>query len=133
MRSTTLMVRLAAHAVLLAFVGLAIVAFGCTGAQASPNTLAVTAHVSTSQFSAAADTAAVDTVISPVSTACVPGRDDVRLERDAVAPTPAHLQHSPKNANAGLADLAWTNPGAVHLLGRIPASLTHLDLGIVRT
>ncbi|POH71589.1 hypothetical protein [Arthrobacter glacialis] len=132
MRSNSFTVRLAAHAVLLAFAGMLLVAFGCSGAQASAGMQVATASVSAAQFSPATETS-VEARIAPVSTACIPGRDKVRLERDTLPPSPAQLQPKQNDADAGLSGRAWENSGAVALLGRMPASLTHLDLGIVRT
>ncbi|POH74728.1 hypothetical protein [Arthrobacter glacialis] len=132
MRSSSFTVRLAAHAVLLAFAGMLLVAFGCSGAQASAGMQVATASVSAAQFSPAIETS-VESLIAPVSTACIPGRDKVRLDRDTLPPTPAQLQPKQNDADAGLSRRARENSGAVALLGRIPASLTHLDLGIVRT
>ncbi|MHA7271270.1 hypothetical protein [Arthrobacter sp. HLT1-20] len=147
MRSTVSMLRLTTHAILLAFAGLLLVAFGCSGAQAQAGMQATAthaptahvsaahvsaAHVSAAQFSPATDVS-VAALTAPVSTACVPGRDKVRLERDALPPVPAHLQPAQQDTDAGLAERTKANSGAAQLLGRTPASLTHLDLGIVRT
>ncbi|MEO6529699.1 MAG: hypothetical protein ABI563_05495 [Specibacter sp.] len=129
MRSTAPMLRLTAQAVLLAFAGLLLVTLGCGGAQAATAAQASATHVYTAQFSPAA----LDNVVAPASPACIPGRDKVRLERDALPPTPAQLQPTRNDAGAGFAERAGTHSGAAPLLGRIPASLTHLDLGIVRT
>lgn len=131
------MFRLTTHAILLAFAGMLLVAFGCSGAQAQAGMQATaahapTAHVSAAQFSPSTDVS-LAVLTAPVSTACVPGRDKVRLERDAVPPVPAHLQPAQQDTSAGLAERTKANGGAAQVLGRTPASLTHLDLGIVRT
>lgn len=126
------MFRLTTHAVLLAFAGMLLVAFGCSGTQARAGMQATTAHVSATQFSPATDVS-LAALTAPVSTECVPGRDKVRLEREALPPTLAHLHPAQQDTDAGLSERTTANVGAAQLLGRIPASLTHLDLGIVRT
>jgi len=66
-------------------------------------------------------------------TTCNPGRKKVRLESSAVLPSPAHLQHAPESGCRLLPRTRVPGSEDVRLSGRIPASLTHLDLGIVRT
>lgn len=160
MRSTSSFIRLAAHGLLLAFAAFVLVTVGCTGANASTGAQtapgARAASASSQPLTVATPTAgqqalpvATDqqaTVQEPpglatsgletsgqVLTACVPGRDKARVESNAVAPTVAHLQDSPGNCSSGLPDRARADTAAAQLSDRIPAALTHLDLGIVRT
>ncbi len=117
------MPRIAAHVILLAFTAAMLLDFGCTGVQASPDPETVPVIA----VSSAADAA------SPALPACIPGRDKVRLECHAMAPTPAQLQHSPASTGMELFSQIRTVKSTGQLAGRIPAALTHLDLGIVRT
>lgn len=154
MRSTSSFIRVAAHALLLALAAFLLVTIGCTGANATPaaqdspgtqgasamsQPLAATTPAAVQQ---SADLAATHITGQQATgletarqalTACVPGRDKARVESNAVAPTPAHLQDSPGNANSSLPDRARANTVSAQLSDRIPAALTHLDLGIVRT
>ncbi len=66
-------------------------------------------------------------------TTCIPGRKKVRLESAAVVPSYALLQHAPESGGRFLPHAQVAGSDGVRPSGRIPASLTHLDLGIVRT
>lgn len=122
--------RVAAHALILAFAAFMLLAIGCTGAQASPN--GQVASISASAFQDALANTSAD-IYSQVLTTCNPGRDKVRVECNAVAPTQAQLQHSPENDGVGLFTPVRAETTTDQLSGRTPAALTHLDLGIVRT
>lgn len=132
MRSTSPTFRLLTHALLLAFAAFALVVIGCTGAQASPATLASPTAQSSAVQSATAQSSAVQSAVQG-SPKCVPGRDKAKVERNAVAPNPAHLQPSPANPDSALPVRAWADASVLQFSSRDPASLTHLDLGIVRT
>lgn len=123
MRSTSPTFRLLTHALLLAFAAFALVVIGCTGAQASPATLA----------SPTAQSSAVQSATAQKSPKCVPGRDKAKVERNAVAPNPAHLQPPPANPDSALPGRARADASVLLFSSRDPAALTHLDLGIVRT
>ncbi|ALE91423.1 hypothetical protein AOC05_02095 [Arthrobacter alpinus] len=132
MRGTSPSFRLLTHALLLAFAAFALVVIGCTGAQASPATVtSPTARSSTVQ-SATAQSSAVQST-APGSPKCVPGRDKAKVERNTVAPNPAHLQPSPANPDSARPDRARADTSVLQFSSRDPAALTHLDLGIVRT
>lgn len=145
MRSTSSFIRVAAHGLLLAFAAFLLVTVGCTGANASPGAQENPGTQGASAVSqpdagttpaagqATGQQAARLETSGQVLTACVPGRDKARVESNAVAPTLAHLQDSPGDAGSGLPDRARANTASAQLSDRIPAALTHLDLGIVRT
>ena len=144
--------RLGAQALILAFAAFMLMAIGCTGAPVSPN--GQVASISASPFSkivlgstpsgsapalgsaAALDRSAVDITADAAGHAlptCIPGRNKVRVERNAAPPSQAHLQHTPANGCTGLFAAVRTETGADQFSGRTPAAWTHLDLGIVRT
>ncbi|MFQ4147694.1 hypothetical protein AAGW05_03195 [Arthrobacter sp. LAPM80] len=145
MRSSRQSLRFTVRTVLLTFTAFVLMAIGLTGAPASPGTQTTTALASAVQAAkphapqmqaaqgARPLTASVVETTGQRSTECVPGRNKVRVERDAVSPTQAHLQHSPGSSGAGLLCGARADTSAAGQSGRIPAALTHLDLGIVRT
>lgn len=66
-------------------------------------------------------------------TACHPGRDRVRLERNSMAPGQGLFQPGPELSGSALSRMTHPDFDSLQLAGRIPAALTHLDLGIVRT
>ncbi len=70
---------------------------------------------------------------SQEQTTCIPGRKKVRLESAAALPSYALLQHAPEPGQLPLPRTHVPGHEDARLSGRIPASLTHLDLGIVRT
>ena len=148
MHSIGTLPRMVVHALLLALATAMLLAFGCTAVQATPkgpsSTSAATPWDSTSAAAPWDSTSAITGPVTatsvttaepagPVSTACVPGRDTVRLERNAVAPTAAQLQHSPASAGTAFFARVLSVTATEPLSGRIPAAPTHLDLGIVRT
>ncbi|MDJ0317296.1 MULTISPECIES: hypothetical protein [Arthrobacter] len=146
------------HAVLLALTGLMLVIVGCTGAQASSgnpaasgstyeltstaldiHAVAVPVLAVTTGLSLPSTAQLPNTVLSPGTdarpawTTCVPGRDKVRLEQNALTPVSAHLQRPPSALESDLLTPARADGGADQFADRVPAALTHLDLGIVRT
>ncbi len=148
MHSIGTLPRMVVHALLLALATAMLLAFGCTAVQTTPkgpsstslavpldSTSAAVPWDSTSAITGPVNATSVTTAepAGPVSTACVPGRDTVRLERNAVAPTAAQLQHSPASAGTAFFARVLSVTATEPLSGRIPAAPTHLDLGIVRT
>ena len=157
MHSIGTLPRMVVHALLLALATAMLLAFGCTAVQATPkgpsatslaapwdstsaaapvdSTSATAPWDSTSAITGPVTATSVTTAepAGPVSTACVPGRDTVRLERNAVALTAAQLQHSPASAGTAFFARVLSVTATEPLSGRIPAAPTHLDLGIVRT
>lgn len=131
MQGTAALLRAGVHALVLALALVMLVTLGCTGAQAAPVSLP---GATVAQQSAApqAETVIVATA-GQVQTTCMPGRGKSRVEGDAVVPNPVHLQPSPGSAVAALPRDQHAGMGAAMLDGRIPASPSHLDLGIVRT
>ena len=128
--------RLGAQALILAFAAFMLVAIGCTGAHAFPTEQATSISASPALPGSGADTFAADTFADAVGHAppsCIPGRNKVRVERNAVPPSQAHLHHPPASGCTGLFASARAEGTADQFSGRTPAALTHLDLGIVRT
>ncbi|MDO5751951.1 hypothetical protein [Arthrobacter sp.] len=123
--------RLGAQAIILAFVAFMLVAIGCTGSHASPNEQAASISASPAFNSSGAGTFA--DAVGHALPSCIPGRNKVRVERNAVPPSQAHLHHSPVSGCTGLFAPARAEGTADQFSGRTPTALTHLDLGIVRT
>lgn len=136
MRNMALSLRFLTRSLLLTFTAFALILTGGISAQAAPLD-PVTHHQATVQLAPLPQSTAPASnalkSVNTVLTACVPGRDKTRVESNAVTPSPAHLRHTPANANSGFADRAQTDIAGAQLPGRIPSALTHLDLGIVRT
>ncbi|WP_157884004.1 hypothetical protein [Arthrobacter alpinus] len=131
MRSMAFFLRFLTRSLLLTIAAFALIVTGGISAQAAALD-PVTVQQSTLGQSTGQASTALESV-STVLTGCVPGRDKTRVECNAVTPSPAHLRHTPANANTGFAGRTQTDIFGALLFGRIPSSLTHLDLGIVRT
>ena len=135
MRSTSALLSGGARLLILAMTSMVLVVLGCTGAQAAAET-SLPSMSSPAQLGPVSEHVVLDAVSfdapAPNQTACSPGRDTVQLEHNALVPTNALLQHSPSSSRAALPHL-HPDLAAERQSGRIPAALTHLDLGIVRT
>ncbi|AIY03450.1 hypothetical protein ART_3851 [Arthrobacter sp. PAMC 25486] len=136
MQSTNALLRVGTRLLILALTSFVLVALGCTGAQAFPET-ALPSVSSSAELQPAALQMTLDVLSLDTSekeqTSCIPGRDKVRVEHNAIVPTLALLQHSPGSNGATLPRNMPRQLGAAQRAGRIPDALTHLDLGIVRT
>lgn len=136
MHCTSALLRVGARLLVLALTSFVLVALGCTGAQAFPETASPSvssqARLQPAPVQAPQDVASPDTSEQEQIT-CIPGRDKARVEHNAIVPTIALFQHSPGANGATLPRNVPRPLGAEQLAGRIPAALTHLDLSIVRT
>lgn len=140
MQGTAALVRAGARALVLALASLMLVVLGCTGAQASSASLpaasaavASVAQLAAPQAAGSGPETALVATAGHVQTTCMPGRGKSRVESNAVLPNPVHQQSSSGSAVAPLPRGQHAAVGAAVLDGRIPASPSHLDLGIVRT
>lgn len=137
MQNSSAGLRMAARLLVLALSSFVLVVMGCTGAQAIPDTpapatLSVLAPAAQMPPDAAADARSVPSAGQEL-TACHPGRDRVRLERNSMAPGQGLFQPGPELSGSALSRMTHPDFDSLQLAGRIPAALTHLDLGIVRT
>lgn len=120
-----------AQVVVVALIALVLVVAGCTVAQSS----ATAGSLSPAAVSQATPQA---TVLNEVTAAqrllaCIPGRDKTRAETNALSPASAALLHCPAGTWVQTAVLFGAERNPSQRAGRIPAALTHLDLGILRT
>ncbi|MFB9166519.1 hypothetical protein [Arthrobacter psychrochitiniphilus] len=125
-------------ALLLALGSMTLVVIGCTGAQASPGMQTIAVSPAAEQQITAATTAALNTrgilnTLNQLSPECKPGHKKVRLESHAVSPNLVQLQSPRGSFGSPLPHRLLVDGAAQQFLGRIPAALSHLDLGIVRT
>lgn len=127
--------RFTAHALILAFVALTLVVIGCNGAQASAaQQVAITVSATTPASAPASNAVALKKATAQKENpACAPSGSSARVEKIALAPSPALLPHSPSSVLDQLSPYVLVGDGLSPHSGRIPAALTHLDLGIVRT
>lgn len=140
MQNTNSLLRATARLAVLALASFVLVVLGCTGAQAFPEDVsatalpvaaqAVAAPTASSSISGTSASALAPSLDKP---ACIPGRDKVRIEQDAISPGQALLPHQGATSAGILPKVLPLESGLLRLSGRIPAALTHLDLGIVRT
>lgn len=146
MQSTSSLLRVTARLVVLALTSFVLVVLGCTGAQAFPDVAATTAipltapaanssvsgtgHSSTALSNTVVSSALAPTLDKP---ACIPGRDKTRIEQNAISAGQGLLPHQGGTSASTLLRVAALEAGLLPRPGRIPAALTHLDLGIVRT
>lgn len=120
-----------ARVVVVALIALALVVAGCTVAQSSPSSGLVgpaAAVQATPAASAVNDVTAAQRLL-----ACIPGRDKTRAETNALSPSSAALLHCPAGTWVQTAVRFGAERTTSQRVGRIPAALTHLDLGILRT
>ena len=129
MQRTSMSLRLVTEALVLAFIALVLVVAGCTGAQVSSKQLAAAAPVSTVLI----ETTLVASTAVDQPPVCIPGRDKTRVETNAASPSSAALHYCPTGISVRTAAHLGNDSQASQRSGRIPAALTHLDLGIVRT
>ncbi|MET4002831.1 MULTISPECIES: hypothetical protein [Arthrobacter] len=130
-------------ALLLALGTMTLVVIGCTGAQASPGMQTIAVTPAAEQQITAATTAALNThssrtrdvlhAVNQLSPECKPRHKKVRLESHAVSPNLVQLQSPRGSFGSPLPHRLLVDGAAQQFLGRIPAALSHLDLGIVRT
>ena len=127
MQRTTVTLRLVTQALVLALIALVLVVVACTGAQGSS-----TQQTAAQQISAQQTTLIEGTAVERPPL-CIPGRDTTRVESNALSPSSAALHYCPTGISVRTAAQLGNDSQASQLSGRIPAALTHLDLGIVRT
>lgn len=141
---TTYTRRDVSRVILVALLGLVLVVLGWTGQAKTTEAIIPTATSAISASStgfagtaAATATATTPTVLDKLTslkrTACVPGRETGQPECTALPSNPAHVQQLDDGALSSLSQplsAAWSTSA---MGGRIPAALTHLDLGILRT
>ena len=132
MQRTTVALRLVTQALVLAFIALVLVVVACTGAQSSSMQQTVAQQISAHQTTLIEATAVEGTAVERPPL-CIPGRDTTRVESNAVSPSAAALHYCPTGISVRTAAHLGNDSQASQLSGRIPAALTHLDLGIVRT
>lgn len=137
MQTSSTGLRIAARLLILALSAFAFVVIGCTGAQAipaSPSPAAVSVLGPAVQVTpgTAANAQSVVTAVQELP-ACNPGRVKVRLEHNAITPGQGLFPPGPELSGSALPRNAHPEVEALQAVGRIPAALTHLDLGILRT
>lgn len=143
MQTSSTGLRIAARLLILALSAFAFVVIGCTGAQAipaSPSPAAVSVPGPVSVLGpavqvtpgTAANAQSVVTAVQELP-ACNPGRVKVRLEHNAITPGQGLFPPGPELSGSALPRNAHPEVEALQAVGRIPAALTHLDLGILRT
>lgn len=124
-----------AQVVVVAIIALVLVVAGCTVAQFSASASSLSpAAVSQSAPQTAPQTAVLNEVTAAQRLlACIPGKDKTRAETNALSPASAALLHDPAGTWVQTAVLFGAEGNPSQRAGRIPAALTHLDLGILRT